>query len=106
MLARDQTEPSCQITAFVKGLTVSDGCSERSRREEADSRDGEQTLAVLFFFSRLSKLPVDCLNLRLQLLPLVSKLDKKRSHTRRQQIVCVFKNGRNLLLKTSRTHGN
>src|ERR1022692_1286187 len=106
MLAWNQTEPGRQITAFSESRTVSDGCGERSRCEGPDPRDGEQTSAVLFFLSRLSKLPVDFLDLRLQLLPLVSKLDQERSHTRRQQIVCVFENGRNLSLEMSWAHGN
>jgi hypothetical protein len=46
------------------------------------------------------------LNLRLQLFQLVPKLDEERSHTRRQQIVSVFEDGRNPLLKPIRAHGN
>src|ERR1035438_5787363 len=93
MLAWNQAEPSRQVTALVKGHRISDGCCERSRCEWSDPRDGEQTSAVLFFLNRLRKFAVDLVDLRLQLLPLVSKLDQERSHTRRKEIFCVFENG-------------
>src|ERR1700722_10522910 len=106
MLARNQTEPGCQITAFVKGRSVTDGRGKRGRCEGSDPRNGEQTSAVLFFLNRLSKLPVDIFNLRLQLLPLVPKLDEECSHARGQQVVSVFQNERNLSLQMSWANGN
>src|ERR1017187_1002748 len=106
MLAWNQAEPSRQVTALVKGHRISDGCCERSRGEWSDPRDGEQTSAVLFFLNHLRKLPVDFFDLRLQLLPLVSKFDQECSHTWRKQIVCVFENGRNLSLEMCGAHSN
>src|ERR1035438_4673801 len=76
MLAWNQAEPSRQVTALVKGHRISDDCCERSRGEWSDPRDGEQTSALLFFLNHLRKLPVDFFDLRLQLLPLVSKFDQ------------------------------
>ena len=92
MLARNETEPSCQVTALVKSRAISDGRGERCRCERPDSGDSEETSAVLFSLCLLGEFSVYFLDLLLQLPPFVSNLYQECSHAQRQQVVSVFQN--------------
>jgi len=74
VLARNQAKATPPGRGFCECRSISDRGGERSRLGVVRSRDGEQAPAVLFLLNRLRKLSVDFFDLRLQLLPLVSKL--------------------------------
>src|SRR5215510_4472690 len=96
MLPWDESEPGGEMSALPKSRAVTNGSDQGGRHQYIDIGDFEQFLAGTILACNQADPMIQLLNLRLQGLPLLPKLEKQLPQERGETIFGVLENPRHL----------